>query len=103
MKKTFEFFLVLIIFYGVYSAFNLAAPVLFQNPNEFWLIIISLVVAALILVLYSFIIRSEIKMEMKKNIDDLTSEIKQKDQEVKKAQTFKTDLIAEAEQSEMID
>ena len=103
MKKTFEFFLVLIIFYGVYSAFDSAAPVLFENPNGFWVIIVSLVVAALILVLYSFIISSEVQLKMKKNIDELKSEIKQKEQEVKKAKSFKEDLIAKAEQSKKID
>lgn len=102
MRKTFEFFLVLIIFYGVYAAFDRAAPVVFDNPKTIWIILASLVVAALVLVLYNFIIGSELKSKMKKNISDLKSEIKQKDEAVKKAQTFKEDLINEAEDSELV-
>jgi len=109
MKKSFEFILVLIIFYGVYSAFEKAIPVLFNNPKDIWIIVSALIVSALILVLYSFLIGSEIKLKMKKDIDELKSEIKnknariiEKDEEVKKAQSFKEDLIIEAEQSETV-
>ncbi len=110
MRKAFEFILVLIIFYGVYSAFDRAAPVVFENPKGIWVILVSLVLAALILVLYSFVIGGEVKRKMKKNIDVLKSEIKEKEsvilekeQEVKKAQSFKEDMIKEAEESQSVE
>ncbi len=107
MKKSFEFFLVLIIFYGVYAAFTKIAAMLFlDDPKEFLVIIISLIAAALLFVLYSSVVSGEAKKKMKNNIDKLESEIKnrdsiilEKDAAIEKAQSFKGDLIAEAEKS----
>ena len=110
MKKIFEFNLILIIFYGVYSAFEKAAPVLFDNPETIWVIFSALIVAALIVAFYSFIISSEIRAKAKKDITHLKTEIKEKEtliaekeDEVKAAQTFKEDLIKEAEQSDILE
>ena len=108
MKKIFEFNLVLIIFYGVYSAFEKAAPVLFDNPETIWVIFSALVVAALILAFYSFIISSEVRAKAKKDINILKTEIKEKEtiiakkeDEVVAAQTFKETFIDEAENSSL--
>lgn len=103
MKKTFEFFLVLIIFYGMYSIFDGAARYLFENPKGILVILISLIFSALILFIYRLVVSSDVKNKMTKDIDNLKIEIKQKDEEVKKAQTFKEDLIAEAENSERME
>lgn len=110
MKKVFEIFLVLIIFYGIYSFFDGAALYIFKEPKAVWIVLVAFVVSTLILLFYRMMIHSEVKIKMKKNINDLKSEIKsketiiiEKEEEVKKAKTFKEDLIAEAESLERVE
>ncbi len=103
MKKTFEFILIIIIFYGIYSLFGGAASYLFKNPKSIWVIITALIISILLLVLYKYSISSEVKQKMKKDIDTLKIAIKDKEIEVKKAQTFKEDLITEAESTETVE
>ena len=99
MKKTFEFVLIIIIFYGIYSLFDGAASYLFKNPKNIWVIITALVVSAFLLFMYKLLISSEVKGTMKKHIDTLKTEIEKKEDEIKKAKSFKEDLIKEAEES----
>ncbi|MFT6829482.1 MAG: cell division protein FtsL [Candidatus Paceibacteria bacterium] len=86
MKKTFEFLLVLIIFYGVYSAFDQIIPMFAPELNQFWLVIVSLLVAAALLLLYSQVIASSIKKKVKEKmtekISDLETQVKEKEEEV---------------------
>lgn len=82
MKKAFEFFLVLIIFYGVYSAFDDALPYAFPNLESFW-IIISLLVAAALLLLYSQIIISSTKRRITEKMAKAVSDLEHKVQETK--------------------
>ena len=100
MKKVFEFILVLIIFYGVYSIFDGAASYLFENPKNILIVLVSLVFSTLILFIYKLVVSSEVKSLMKKDIDNLKTEVRQKDEDIKKAQTFKEDLREVADQSE---
>jgi predicted Holliday junction resolvase-like endonuclease len=87
MKKAFEFFLVLIIFYGVYSAFDDALLYVFPELKTFWIVVISLLVAAALLLLYSQIIigstKRKIKEKMTKVVSDLESKVHEKEEEVK--------------------
>lgn len=87
MKKAFEGFMVLIIFYGVYSAFDNALPYLFPELKPFWIIIISLLVAAALLLLYSQVIVSstkrKVKEKMTKVVSDLENKVQEKEEEVK--------------------
>jgi predicted membrane protein len=99
MKKAFELFLVLIIFYGVYTAFDQAAPIFFENTQAIWVAAISLLAAILLLVLYSWIIASTAKRKLKETLSDLEKEITAKDVEIKSATSFKETLIKEAEET----
>ena len=110
MKKAFEFFLVLIIFYGVYSVFDDALPYVFPELQLFWIVIISLLVAAALLLLYAQIIASSTKLKvtekMKKVVDDLENkvhakdeEIEQKDSELHNAFKIKKSVQDEAEET----
>lgn len=99
MKRIFEFILVLIIFYGVYAASEQIAPFFFNNIQVFWLVVISLIISTSLLLGYAVLVRSEITHQMKKDIDLLEVKIKEKDLEIKKAQSFKEDLISEAEKT----
>lgn len=104
MKKGFEFILVLIIFYGVYSAFKELIPLLFGSMNEFLLIFIPLIISALLLFLYSILVKKKVHEKVKKDFSKLHGIIKEKDDkisqkenEIKKAQSFKEKLVKEAE------
>lgn len=99
MKKAFEFILVLIIFYGVYAAFDKALPYVFPELAAFWIVIIALIVAALFLVLYSYIISSEARAQLNDKIHELEGTIKAKDDEVKNAFKIKQSVNAQAEES----
>ena len=106
MKKAFEFLLVLIIFYGVYAVLNQIAPMLFDNVKSFHVILTSLILAALLLVLYAQVIASEAKADLKQTLNQLHSEIKnkesliqEKDAEIKRAQSFKDDVYSAAEKT----
>lgn len=99
MKKAFELFLVLIIFYGVYAAFDQAAPVLFEKPQTVWIAVASFITATLLLVLYSWIISSTAQEKYKQTVSHLEEEITKKDQEIKTAQSFKETLVKEAEKT----
>ena len=110
MKKAFEFFLVLIIFYGVYSAFDDALPYAFPNLESFWIVIISLLVAAALLLLYSQIIinstKRRITEKMAKAVSDLEhkvqetkAEVEKKDHELHDAFKIKKAVEQEAEKT----
>jgi len=99
MKKTFEFILVLIIFYGVFAAFEKAAIIVSDEPKTIWIALFSLIAAALLLVVYNVIISSELKSNLNTDINSLKENIKEKEIEVKQAQSFKETLIHEAEES----
>lgn len=91
MKKAFELLLILIIFYGVYSAFEKIFPVFVPEMKMFWVVIIALVVAAALLFLYSGIIASDttkkVKTKMTKTVSDLEDRVHEKEQEVEKKDT----------------
>jgi hypothetical protein len=74
----------LIIFYGVFSAFADAVPYIFPQLELFWIIIISLLVAAALLFLYSHIILNNITVKMTKTVFDLEQIIRGKEEELKK-------------------
>jgi len=108
MKKAFEFFLMLIIFYGVYSAFNAIFPMLAPEVQNFWVIIIALLVAAGLLLLYSRVITSEAQRKMQAKItntikdletkvNEKVHEIEQKDVELNNAFKIKKAVEVEAE------
>jgi len=101
MKKTFEFFLVLIIFYGVYSVFDRAAPVVFDEPKTFWVVIVSLVIAVLLLMLYGQIIASSAKKNLKEKVVELEGNLQNKDKELQDA--FKLKKAVEAEAQKIIE
>ena len=110
MKKIFEFIIVLIIFYGVFAAFEKLAPLVFKEPQSIWTILSAFIVSALVLILYSFLIRREIQQKVKGDIHSLKKELRikegvivEKEEEIKKAQSFKKDLIEEAEKSEPLE
>ncbi len=110
MKKVFEGILVLIIFYGVYSAFEKIAPVFIPELKIFWVIIIALIVAAALLLLYSSIIASGTKRkvtakmtsaieELKTRVQEKEKEVAQKDSELKDAFKVKKAVEDEAEKA----
>lgn len=99
MKKTFEFLIILIIFYGVYSAFENVAEYWLPDTSAVWVIIASLVASALILTLYSQVVRSSIIAMYKKKVEELEHEIEVKDQEVEDAFKIKHDVEVEAEKT----
>lgn len=99
MKRAFEVFLVLIIFYGVYVAFDQAAPVFFDNPEPLWIAITSFLTAIILLVLYSWVVVVSAQRTLKKTVSHLEQEITQKDQEIKSAASFKETVIKEAEET----
>lgn len=99
-KKLFEFFLVFIIFYGVYSVFDRASYVFSQRPNGFTVVVVSLLFSAGLLFLYSYIISSGAKNKFKATIDNLEEDIHKKDKELKSA--FKVKKIVEDEAEESI-
>ena len=99
MKKAFELFLVFIIFYGVYAAFDQVAPLLFEEPQTFWVVITSFLTATLLLVLYSWIISSTAQEKYKQTVSHLKEEITKKDQEIKTAQSFKEIIVKEAKET----
>ncbi len=110
MKKFFEFILVLIIFYGVYAAFDKAFVIIAPQTKTLWVVLSALICAALLLLLYSLIIKSDTKKEIKETLDHLNAELKnkdtllsEKDKEIEKAKSFKEDLIKESESVEIIE
>ncbi len=110
MKKFFEFILVIIIFYGVYAAFDKAFLILAPQIHSLWVIMSALFAAVLLLLLYSLIIKDEAKKNLKETLDHLHTEIKnkddlllKKDDEIKRAQSFKEDLIKESELSDPLE
>lgn len=99
MKKTFEFLIILIIFYGIYSAFKKAALLLSQPIDQLWIVISSLVASALVLTLYSQVVRSSVIKKYKSKIKELEKELEVKDQEVDDAFKIKRDVEVEAEKT----
>ncbi len=104
MKKVFEFLLVLIIFYGVYMSFSRVIPLFKKDIGTLPIIFSAFLVSGLLIVIYYYMVKTEVSKDLKKHIArlhlDLTHKetiIQQKNSEIHKAQTFKEDLIAEAE------
>ena len=98
-QKVFEFVLMLIIFYGVYSLFDSVAQYLFAAPETVWVVLISLVVAAGMLVLYSYIIKDSAKKQSAVKIKELEEKLHQKDSELQSAFKIKKDTEVAAEQT----
>jgi uncharacterized membrane protein (DUF106 family) len=99
MKKVFEFILVLIIFYGIYELFAKIANSFFKDMDPVLVILISLIISAILLLIYRFVLIHEVKTKMKGEVHALHKALKEKDEAIKKAQTFKDELIKEAEES----
>ncbi|MFT7327901.1 MAG: low affinity Fe/Cu permease [Crocinitomicaceae bacterium] len=110
MKKAFELVLVFIIFYGVYSAFNKITSGFMPELSKFWVVIISLLVAAGLLLLYSGILVSRTKLkltekmtktvvELEHKIHEKEVEIEHKDSELKNAFKIKHSVEEEAEKT----
>jgi|AntAceMinimDraft_6_1070360.scaffolds.fasta_scaffold08163_1 hypothetical protein len=106
MKKVFELLLVLIIFYGVYSVLEQLAPIFFDAPKSFPVIGVSFIVAALLLVLYAAIISGSTKLDTQQEIDILRLDVKSKElllkekiKEIQQAQSFKSEVITQAEKT----
>lgn len=99
MKKAFEFLLILIIFYGVYSAFNDALPYMFPDLASYWIIVVSLLFSVGLLFLYSWIISSNAKNMMNEKIHALEGNLKEKDEEIKNAFKIKKAVEEEAEKT----
>ena len=99
MKKTFEFLIILIIFYGVYSAFQKAAQLLDPPLSVFWVVVLSLVASALILTLHSVMVKSTVSKKYRGEIKDLKKEVEQKGREVEDAFAIKKEVEEEAEKS----
>jgi hypothetical protein len=100
MKKAFEFLLILIIFYGVYSAFNDALPYMFPDLASYWIIVVSsLLFSVGLLFLYSWIISSSAKKMMNEKIHTLEGNLKEKDEEIKNAFKIKKAVEEEAEKT----
>jgi len=99
MKKIFESFLIIIIFYGVYSVFDDALPYVFPALESFWVIIASLLMSVALLVLYSSMVSSDAKKTMNEKIQVLEGDLKEKDQEIKDAFKIKKAVEEEAEKT----
>ncbi len=91
MKRAFELLLVLILFYGVYSAFDVGLPYVFPYISDFWIVIVSLLAAFALLVLYSMIIygntKKSLAQKMKQTVSDLEEKVHIKEQELKEKDT----------------
>ncbi len=103
MKKFFEFLLVLIIFYGVYELFAKVAENFFETLDPVLVILISLIISAILLFIYRFMLTHEVKTKMKGEVHALHKALKEKDEAIREAQSFKENLIQEAEQSEPVE
>lgn len=110
MKKVFEFLLILVIFYGVYAAFDGIAPLFWDAPELIWVILTAFVTSALLIVLYRYMVKTEVSKDLKKHIAELHLDlrhketvIKSKDSEIEKAQSFKDVLVAEAESAQSLE
>ncbi|MCA9352555.1 hypothetical protein KC901_00020 [Patescibacteria group bacterium] len=99
MKKVFEFILVLIIFYGVYSVFHQVAPLLFDAPKLWAVVVVSLIVSALLLFLYGYVATLSTKKKLRRRIRDLEGNLEEKEKELKEAVKFKQAIETEAEES----
>ena len=103
MKKVFEFILILLIFYGVYDLFAKIAARFFEAMDPAFVILISFLVSATLLFIYRFLLTHEVKNKMKGRVQELHKALKEKDEAVKKAQSFKEALIKEAEESSPVE
>lgn len=99
MKRTFEFFITLIIFYGVYAAFDSIAPMLWDSPSQFWIIVTALIVASLILALYALVVRKSVSQAYQQRTDELHSELDATRKELAEAFKIKHDVEVAAEAS----
>lgn len=82
MKRFFELVLTLIIFYGVFEAFDNAAPIVIDNPHPFWVVVAALLASFILLWLYVLTVRHKMKRNFKEKITALKEELEnQKKQE----------------------
>ncbi len=109
MKKVFEIVLVFIIFFGVYSFFDKVSLYLFKDLKSIWIVLISLVISALLLLLYKKIIHYEVKTKLNKDINILKLKVKnmkaiieKKDEKIAKTHISKGIQIEEAKSSDSI-
>tara|TARA_B100001123_G_C14843875_1_gene841243 strand:- start:365 stop:685 length:321 start_codon:yes stop_codon:yes gene_type:complete len=98
-QKVFEFVLMLIIFYGVYSLFDGAANYMYENPNTVWVVIISLVIAAGMLLLYSYMIKNTADKKSRAKIKDLEKRVEEKEAALDSAFRIKRETEEAAEQT----
>jgi uncharacterized membrane protein (DUF106 family) len=75
MKRFFEFVLTLIIFYGVFEAFDSAAPVVVDNPHPFWVVVAALLASFILLWLYVLTVRHTMKRTYKEKIAALKEQL----------------------------
>jgi predicted Holliday junction resolvase-like endonuclease len=68
-----------------------------------FVILISLIISGILLFSYRFMLTHEVKKKMKGEVHALHNALKEKDEAIKKAQTFKENLIEEAENSEKVE
>lgn len=99
MKYVFEFLLTLIIFYGTYTAFTQATPLLVDEPQPFWVIVASFVAAFLMLAIYALLVRQKIRRKYKENITLLKDRLAKKEDELNHAFKIKHDVEEAAEAS----
>lgn len=99
MKKTFEFSLMLIIFYGVFTAFSYAALVFNPEPNTVWIAITSLLASAGLMLLYAQLVRISTQKILENKITNLEGDVRTKDQELKNAFKIKRAVEDEAEKT----
>ncbi|MCA9351770.1 hypothetical protein KC866_00020 [Patescibacteria group bacterium] len=98
-KKLFELFLTLMIFYGVYSLFDRAAPILVTEPKTLWVVVLSLVVSGLLLLLYATMVSSGARKQLQHRVSELEDELETKEAELQNAFKVKRVVEEEAEAS----
>lgn len=110
MKKIFEFLLILIIFYGVYTVLEKLIPLLRKDIQEVWIIFGSFFFSIFMILMYRLIVKREVSSKFKSSIKNLQNDLiqkdellSQKDDEIKKAQTFKENLVKEAESTNPVE
>ena len=99
MKKVFEFLIILIIFYGVYSAFDIAAVMIVASSSGLWIIIASLLASGLIVLLYSQVIRNSTSVKYKHQIQNLKRELEEAKHNLDHAFAIKKSVEEEAEKT----
>ena len=103
MKKSIEFLLIVSVFYGVYALFEKLAEYFFEGIDPAFVIFISLLVSVILLLIYRFLLVHEVKTKMKSEVHLLHSALQEKDEALREAQSFKENLIKEAEESKPVE